>query len=51
LGAETRADLEIRWPSGKVEKVAAVAANQLVVIQEGSGIVRRDSFVRRRPPL
>src|SRR5438552_9527233 len=40
LGAETRAALEIRWPNGKQEKLANVAADQLVVIREGSGIVR-----------
>ena len=47
LGAETSANLEIRWPNGKQEKIADVAANQLVVIREGSGIVRRESFPRR----
>ena len=44
LGAEQSANLEIRWPSGKQEQVADVAANQLVVIREGSGIIRRESF-------
>jgi hypothetical protein len=48
LGAETQASLEIRWPNGKEEKVPGVAADQLVVIREGSGIVRQESF-RRRP--
>lgn len=31
--------LEIRWPSGRVEKLADVAANQLLVVREGEGIV------------
>jgi len=44
LGPEKTASLEIRWPSGKVEKVADVAADQLVVIREGEGIVRTDRF-------
>ena len=44
LGAATTADLEIRWPNGGIEKVANVAADQLVVIREGSGILRRDRF-------
>ncbi len=44
LGQETAADLEIRWPSGKEEKVPAVAADQLVVIREGTGIVRQEKF-------
>jgi hypothetical protein len=44
LGAEQSANLEIRWPSGKLEKIAEVTANQLIVIREGSGIVRRENF-------
>ena len=44
LGPEKSADLEIRWPSGRVEKLTDVAAGQLVVIREGSGIVRRESY-------
>jgi len=47
LGAEQSAHLEIRWPSGKREQIADVAANQLVVIREGSGIVRREPFGAR----
>jgi hypothetical protein len=41
LGPETSADLEIRWPSGLQEKFKAVAADQLIIIKEGEGIVRR----------
>jgi enediyne biosynthesis protein E4 len=48
LGEAATADLEIRWPNGGQEKIAGVAADQLVVIREGSGIVRRESFARRR---
>ena len=44
LGAATTANLEIRWPNGGGEKIADVAADQLVVIREGSGIVKRESF-------
>ncbi len=47
LGAEQSANLEIRWPSGKREQIADVPANQLVVIREGSGIVRREQFGAR----
>ncbi len=46
LGAASTADLTIRWPNGAIESVANVAANQLVTIREGSGIIRRDSFRR-----
>jgi hypothetical protein len=44
LGTETAADLTIRWPNGTTEMVAGVAANQLVVVQEGSGIVKKQKF-------
>jgi enediyne biosynthesis protein E4 len=37
LGAETSADLEIRWPSGLREKLKGVPANQIVVVKEGAG--------------
>jgi enediyne biosynthesis protein E4 len=39
LGAEKVADIEVRWPSGLQEKFKAVAADQLIVLKEGSGIV------------
>ena len=39
LGAEKTADVEIRWPSGAREDFKAVAANQLIVVKEGTGIV------------
>jgi hypothetical protein len=44
LGQATSADLEIHWPNGAQEKVSAVAAHRLVVIQEGAGIVRSQSW-------
>jgi hypothetical protein len=46
LGAATTANLEIRWPNGAEEKIAGVAADQLVVIREGSGVVRKERFGR-----
>jgi hypothetical protein len=44
LGAATAADLTIRWPNGATENVPQVAGDQLVVIREGAGIVRRQTF-------
>jgi enediyne biosynthesis protein E4 len=44
LGVAASADLTIRWPGGAVEQVAGVAADQLVVIREGAGILRREKF-------
>lgn len=41
LGASTKADhIEIRWPSGATETFKDIAANQIVTIKEGGGIVR-----------
>jgi enediyne biosynthesis protein E4 len=39
LGPETTADVEIHWPNGQQEKLKGISADQLVTIQEGSGIV------------
>jgi hypothetical protein len=47
LGAEKTASLEIRWPNGGQEKVADVAADQLVVIREGAGVIRTERFGAR----
>ena len=38
------ADLEIRWPNRNKENVVQVAANHLVVIREGGGVVRKERF-------
>ena len=40
LGSATRVDLEIRWPSGAKETLPKVAADQLVTIKEGEGIIK-----------
>ena len=42
--AETVTLLEIRWPSGAVDTLEDVAANQLVFVKEGEGIVRTMKF-------
>jgi hypothetical protein len=47
LGSAVRVDrLEICWPSGAVETLTGVAANQIVTIREGAGIVDRRPFRR-----
>ena len=40
----TTADIEIRWTSGLVEKLARVAAGQLITVKEGSGRVSGRPF-------
>jgi hypothetical protein len=37
LGAATAADVEIRWPSGKIEKFEQLAADKTYLVKEGSG--------------
>jgi Na+-driven multidrug efflux pump len=44
LGSAASADLTVRWPNGTVEKIGAVTADQLVVIREGAGVLRRQKF-------
>ncbi|MGB8837967.1 MAG: ASPIC/UnbV domain-containing protein, partial [Candidatus Acidiferrales bacterium] len=39
LGEETTADIEVRWPNGLEQQFKSVAADRLVVIQEGSPVV------------
>jgi hypothetical protein len=44
LGPATAAEVTVRWPSGADETIGRVAADQLVVIREGAGVVRRQAF-------
>lgn len=45
LEKRTKIDLiEIRWPSGVVDKIANVNANQLLTIKEGQGLVEQKDF-------
>ncbi|NWG13425.1 MAG: CRTAC1 family protein [Acidobacteria bacterium] len=45
LGPAVRVDrIEIEWPGGAAETIRDVTADQLLVIKEGSGVVRRKSF-------
>jgi enediyne biosynthesis protein E4 len=44
LGSETTADIEVQWPSGAVEKYSKQAANRLITILEGHGIVPGRAF-------
>jgi enediyne biosynthesis protein E4 len=44
LGDAATADLAIRWTNGGMENIRGVAANQLVIIQEGRGVVRAEKW-------
>lgn len=37
LGKAGKVDLEVRWPSGAVDKLTGVTANRVLTIREGSG--------------
>jgi hypothetical protein len=47
LGAAENVDLEIRRPNGGKETIFQIAANRLVTVQEGEGVVRTEEFHRR----
>ena len=44
LGTAASADVNVRWPNGAMERIGAVDADQLIVIREGAGVVRRQRF-------
>ncbi len=44
LGDAQKLDLEVRWPTGAVEKFPSVQADHLITIREGAGIVKMDAF-------
>lgn len=44
LGNEKIANLSIRWTSGATETIPPLRADQLVVIREGTGVIRTQKF-------
>ena len=47
LAALSRADrLEVRWPAGRTDVIENVAANQIITVREGDGIVAATPFAR-----
>jgi hypothetical protein len=44
LGAAKAASVQVRWLGGAEETFEHIAANRLVVIQEGKGIISQDAF-------
>ena len=47
IGTATSATVEVRWPNGKTEKIGDVEVDRLLLIREGSGVVRTDRFLRK----
>ena len=46
LGGVASVDLDIYWPNGLHEKYKGLAANQLITLREGSGIVKNKGWSR-----
>ena len=47
LEKRTKVELiEIRWPSGAVEKIEGMGVNRILVVKEGKGIVEQKEFNR-----
>ena len=47
LGQATRADLvEIKWPSGAVDTLQNVEADQVIYVEEGKGVGKKQKFLR-----
>ena len=44
LGSATTADVQVRWPDGKTETFPHIAADQLLTLREGHGIVKGRPF-------
>jgi hypothetical protein len=49
IGKATSANLSVQWPDGKIENFPSVAAEQVITIQEGKGIVKKQSYTLRKP--
>ncbi len=49
LGESPKADVvEIHWPSGAVDRLTNVNANQIITVREGSGIIHTQPLEKRR---
>lgn len=46
LGRSRFADVDVVWPNGRRESVKRLAANQLVTIKEGSGVVPNNGWAK-----
>ena len=45
LAKRTKIDLiEVRWPSGVIDKITGVAANKILTVKEGQGLLEQKNF-------
>jgi enediyne biosynthesis protein E4 len=49
LGKATSANLAVRWVDGKIENISNVAAGQVVTVEEGKGVVKKQAYTASRP--
>jgi hypothetical protein len=48
LGSHRQADaIEIRWPSGQVDRLANIPIDQMIIVKEGVGIARAKALTKR----
>ncbi|HKR85878.1 MAG TPA: ASPIC/UnbV domain-containing protein, partial [Terriglobales bacterium] len=51
LGDKNSADqIEVQWPSGQVDKISKVPADQTIVVQEGKGIASSRPYKKHVKP-
>ena len=51
LGKAEKVDLlEIRWPSGQLDTLKDLKANQLIIVKEGAGIIQTMQFTQTSQP-
>ena len=51
LGKAEKVDLlEIRWPSGQIDTLKDIKANQVIYVKEGAGITRTMDFPKKSKP-
>jgi hypothetical protein len=50
LEKRTKVDsIQVRWPSGTVDKIANVGVNRIITIKEGQGKVDEKEFTKQPP--
>jgi hypothetical protein len=49
LGKATSANVSVHWLNGKIENFSSVAADQVVTLQEGKGIIKKLPYISRKP--
>jgi enediyne biosynthesis protein E4 len=50
LGSIAEVDIDIFWPSGRIERLKKVGADRLILVTEGKGIVTSHEFSRKPQP-